>query len=62
MEFEMMKKFKNYIISNSTFSWWGAYLSDYKETTVLCPKIWWKTRPDINIALPNWIKNESKKI
>ena len=56
VEFEMMKKFKNYIISNSTFSWWGAYLSDYKKTTVLCPKTWWNTRPGVNIALQNWIK------
>tara|TARA_Y100000385_G_scaffold290647_1_gene364722 strand:+ start:1624 stop:2448 length:825 start_codon:yes stop_codon:yes gene_type:complete len=55
IEFEMMKRFKNYIISNSTFSWWGAYLSDFDETTVLCPKSWWNNR-SANISLPNWIK------
>ena len=32
--------FKNYIISNSTFYWWGSYLSIYEDVRVIAPDIW----------------------
>ncbi len=32
--------FKNYIISNSTFYWWGSFLSIYKELTIIAPDKW----------------------
>jgi hypothetical protein len=35
-----MTLFKNYIISNSTFYWWGSYLSTYDDPFVICPKYW----------------------
>jgi hypothetical protein len=35
-----MTLFKNYILSNSTFQWWGSYLSEFEEKRVIVPDIW----------------------
>lgn len=32
--------FKNYIISNSTFYWWGSFMSIYKNPTIVAPDKW----------------------
>jgi hypothetical protein len=54
--FYLMRNCKHYIIANSTFSWWPAWLSDYPSKIVVAPKIWWKSRPDCSPVLNNWIK------
>ena len=47
------------IISNSTFSWWGAYFNENKEKIICYPSLWF--RPDINNSTEDlfpekWIK------
>lgn len=39
-EFALMQKFRNFIIANSTFSWWGAYTSLRPDKQIVAPKNW----------------------
>lgn len=41
-----MSKCKNHIIANSTFSWWGAFLSP--EGTVIYPSAWFGSDPAVS--------------
>ncbi len=57
-ELMLMKKCKYFIIPNSSFSWWGAWLSEFKDKIVIVPKFWFKDErmKDVNIAADGWIK------
>jgi hypothetical protein len=36
----LMSLCKHFIISNSTYSWWGAFLSIYRKKIIISPKKW----------------------
>jgi hypothetical protein len=44
----------NIIISNSTFGWWGAWLSDSEN--VVCPAVWLPCVPEQDTARKKWKK------
>ena len=55
IELFIMSKMDSIIISNSTFSWWGAYLGNNKK--VFCPYPWFKVEIfNEDIYVKDWIK------
>lgn len=49
---------KNFVISNSSFSWWMQYLSQYEDKVVIAPSRWYARPCPCDIYLDNWIIEE----
>jgi hypothetical protein len=55
LSFKVMNKFSNFIISNSTFSWWPAFIT--KSKNVYAPKKWYlDDKKNINLYPNYWTK------
>lgn len=59
IDFLIMKSCKHFIIANSTFSWWAAWLSESENKQVIIPNKWFKDK-EINdnskvLVLEGWI-------
>lgn len=39
-DMQLMSLCRHQILSNSTYSWWSAFLNKNQEKTVVCPEIW----------------------
>lgn len=53
---------KHFVISNSTFSWWGAYLGEKQDSVVVAPSTWFgpgvhaRGHFETDIYQENWIQ------
>ena len=57
---EVMRLCKGYVIANSTFGWWGAFLSYSREPAVIAPKPWFKGMQDPrDLIPPHWLIQET---
>lgn len=56
-DLELMRQCTHHILSNSTFGWWGAWLSDIPGTSLnIAPKTWFKKPTDISDLVPErWV-------
>lgn len=52
---QVMRFGAGYIISNSTFGWWGAYLAEDRNCPVISPSPWFKvTKTNVRLNCPSW--------
>jgi len=57
---EAMRLGKGYVLANSTFSWWGAYLSHTDQAVVIAPSPWFQGMESPESLIPkNWQERNS---
>lgn len=57
-ELSLMRQCRHFIISNSSFSWWGAWLGTYQGKIVVAPNRWTQGNEIRDVILQEWIKIE----
>lgn len=56
IELMIMSMCKHNIIANSSFSWWGAWLNQNPEKSVIAPSKWVNYKSQLDMCPPEWIR------
>ncbi len=54
----LMSLCKHFVISNSTFSWWGAYFGETRGGIIICPKEWVTIDSSASPCPARWVQIE----
>jgi hypothetical protein len=56
-DMRLMMNCRHFIIANSSFSWWGAWLARFPKKIVIAPRVWFKAyRHGIHRAPDSWLR------
>lgn len=60
IDFKMQMSCNHFIIGNSSFSWWAAWLGTHSDKVVIAPKKWFgpaleATHPTHDLIPPDWV-------
>jgi len=56
LDMKLMSHCRHHILSNSSFSWWGAWLGTYPDQKVVIPEVWLNCEEDwSDIPCNGWI-------
>lgn len=58
-DMRLMKHCRHHVVANSSFSWWGAWLSDHPGKVVVAPKNWFNdatANAETEIVPAGWVR------
>jgi hypothetical protein len=56
---EIMRHGSGYVIGNSTFSWWAAFLRKNQSAPVVSPVPWFRNNSPVDLIPQNWLQIDS---